>query len=114
MTFTSHDILTVEHYLREDGTNPFDEWIRGLDNTTKVKIVRRIDRFILGNLGDYKHVREGVFEARLDFGPGYRLYFLRDGSKIIVLLCGGDKGTQGRDIDRAVDFLRDYHSRREA
>lgn len=107
-------MLTVEHYLREDGTDPLDEWLGELDKRTKARIAQRIDRFTLGNLGDYKHLRDGVFEARLDFGPGYRLYFLRDGNKIIVLLCGGDKGTQGRDIDRAVDFLHDYHSRREA
>ncbi|KMJ53778.1 addiction module protein [Vogesella sp. EB] len=106
-------MLTVEHYLQENGADPFANWLMGLDKKTMARIVQRIDRFKLGNLGDHKHTREGVFEARLDFGPGYRLYFLRDGSKIIVLLCGGDKGTQDRDIDRAVDFLRDYHSRRE-
>jgi len=105
-------MLQVHHYLTNDSRNPFDEWASTLDKVTRARVAQRLDRMAHGNLGDYKHVKERVYEARLDFGPGYRLYFAREGLEIIVLLCGGDKGTQDRDIDRAVEFLRDYLTRR--
>jgi putative addiction module killer protein len=68
----------------------------------------RVLRFELGNLGDSKSVGAGVWEARLTFGPGYRLYFGKDGETVVVLLLGGAKGSQRRDIRRAQDFWRDY------
>ena len=67
-----------------------------------------MQRFELGNLGDHKHVGEGVWEARVMFGPGYRIYFGRDGGRIVILLCAGDKKGQSADITTAQAFWKDY------
>ena len=68
----------------------------------------RVLRFETGNLGDHKSVGSGVWEARLDFGPGYRIYFGKDGKSVILLLAGGSKASQGRDIRRAQTYWQDY------
>ena len=72
--------------------------------------LRRIER---GNFGDYKRVGEGVLEARLHFGPGYRIYFAQDGHNLVLLLCGGDKSTQENDVETAKAYWEDYQERRE-
>lgn len=83
-------------------TSVYSAWFRSLrDQTAKGRIVARIERVQLGNFGDAKSVGDGVHELRMDFGPGYRVYFTRRGERIILLLCGGDKGGQSRDIARA-------------
>lgn len=81
---------------------PFSEWMAGLrDSKGRAVIARRIERLSLGNFGDYKPVGDGVLELRVDFGPGYRVYFTRRGREIVILLCGGDKSSQAKDIARA-------------
>jgi len=105
-------MIQIEHYITSDGRDPFASWVDSLDKTTMAKIMQRIDRVACGNFGDAKYLRDGVSELRVDYGPGYRLYYTKEGDKIIVLLCGGNKGTQDRDIDRAVSNLRDYVSRK--
>jgi putative addiction module killer protein len=103
----------VEVYVARDGTEPFTEWLDGLrDRQARALIRVRLDRISLGNFGDSRPVGEGVTEARIDFGPGYRVYFGRDGEVLVVLLCGGDKGTQDRDIRRAREYWIDYRNRR--
>jgi putative addiction module killer protein len=83
-------------------TDAFRNWMTGLrDSRTKARIAARIDRLALGNPGDVEPVGEGVSELRIHFGPGYRVYFARRGPVLIVLLCGGDKSTQARDIEAA-------------
>ena len=83
-------------------TDIFDRWLSSLkDSKGKVAILRRISRARGGNLGDIKPVGGGVTELRLDVGPGYRLYFTRRGRTVILLLCGGDKPSQSRDIELA-------------
>jgi putative addiction module killer protein len=83
-------------------TSVFDIWLRGLrDRRAVVRIAARLDRLALGNPGDVKPVGVGLSEMRIDYGPGYRVYFLQRGSIFIVLLCGGDKATQQRDIEQA-------------
>ena len=83
-------------------TPEFDAWLRGLrDVRGRAVIARRIDRLASGHKGDAKAVGDGVQELRIDHGPGYRVYFVRRGERVIVLLCGGDKGSQARDIERA-------------
>ena len=80
-------------------TARFSKWLIGLrDATTRARITARIQRLALGNPGDVRPVGEGVSELRVDLGPGYRIYFVRRGAALIVLLCGGDKRTQDRDI----------------
>lgn len=93
-------------------TPEFQVWLDGLrDETARKRIASRILRAEGGNLGDHKSVetsREGVSEMRVDHGPGYRLYFVRRGSVLVVLLCGGDKRSQDRDFKRAEDLARKY------
>lgn len=105
--------LTVEYYQSPDGRSPFIEWLEGIGDLGTVQRIRhRIERFELGNLGDCKPVkgRSGLFEARLFFGPGYRLYFTLEKQRLVVLLCGGDKKTQRRDARRAAALLDAYRS----
>jgi putative addiction module killer protein len=102
----------VRIYARSDGSEPFTQWIRGLrDGATRNRIRQRIARVRLGNFGDTRSVGEGVQELRIPFGPGYRLYFGREGDAVVILLCGGDKSTQTRDIERAHDYWRDHRRR---
>ncbi|BAV65773.1 addiction module antitoxin RelB [Sphingobium cloacae] len=99
--YTSH----ISDSMETQQTPAFADWFDGLrDRKAKSKIAGRIARFELGLMGDVKSVGDGVSEARIDFGPGYRLYFTRRGNRLIVLLVGGDKSTQQRDIARAKDM----------
>lgn len=98
----------VLHYL-SGGKDVFGEWLDGLkDRTGRAAILKRIDRVEDGNFGDYRPVGEGVFEIRIHFGPGYRVYYGLDGLKIVLLLCGGDKATQQKDIRRAHELWGEY------
>jgi putative addiction module killer protein len=83
-------------------TPAFSDWMAGLrDHRARAKIAARIDRLVFGNPGDVASVGEGVSELRIHYGPGYRVYFVRRGRTLIVLLCGGDKSTQAKDIAAA-------------
>lgn len=105
----------IRNYLTVDGKNIFDEWLDSLrDRRAKAKIRARLDRVEDGNLGDCKSVAEGVFELRIDYGPGYRIYFGKENIIIILLLCGGDKSTQKQDVDKAQEYWKDYRSRDNA
>jgi putative addiction module killer protein len=88
-------------------TSIFDDWFSGLrDRQARAKIQARIDRAELGNLGDYKAVGEGVFEMRIFYGSGYRVYFVRRGAEIVILLAGGDKSTQSADIAKSIELSK--------
>jgi len=83
-------------------TAEFIDWITDLrDVSARARIAKRIDRIAQGNFGDVKSVGDGVSELRFTFGPGYRVYFTRKGDVVVILLCGGDKDSQARDIERA-------------
>jgi len=105
-------VLTMVHnkaMLEIIKTDTFERWLRGLkDRTAIARINARIRRMSIGNLGDIKMLRDGVAEVRIDFGPGYRLYFIRRGPLVIVLLAGGDKRTQDADINRAIVLAKDW------
>ena len=88
-------------------SDEFDAWLVGLkDHVGKAQIALRLDRAIKGNFGDCELVGEGVSEMRIHFGPGYRVYFTRRASVVYLLLLGGDKSTQKRDIRRAIEMAR--------
>ena len=103
--------MDVREYLTADGKNPYREWLDTLDVTPRARIQARVLRFSTGNLGDHKSVGGGIWEARVMFGPGYRIYFAKDGAQLLLLLLGGDKstsrqtwrehGSPGRRIRRA-------------
>lgn len=94
-------MVAVVHYVGHDGEDYFDRWMRRQSSDARARIQTRIDRIELGNLGDYKSVGKGVLELRIHFGPGYRVYFGRDGEALVILLGGGTKRRQGRDIEVA-------------
>ncbi len=99
-------------YCSRDGKLPFDDWLHDLrDQNAVARIVARIGRVRRGNLGDCKPVGEGVSELRVDYGPGYRVYFGQKGQTLVILLCGGDKRTQEHDIQIAKNYWRDYQER---
>ena len=86
-------------------TEEFERWLKALrDRSARTKVLVRIDRLVAGNPGDVRPVGGGISEMRIDHGPGYRAYFTRRGPVLIMLLCGGDKDTQERDIRRAKDI----------
>lgn len=103
---------SIEIYQKDDGSTPYFEWLSSLrDRRTVNRINQRVRRMELGNFGDFKHVGDGVLELRLFFGKGYRVYFAEHGSIIIVLLNGGDKSSQQRDIEQAKRYWSDYKER---
>lgn len=90
-------------------TAEFDTWLRSLKNReARSRILARIDRLAMGNAGDVKPVGSGVSEMRIDCGTGYRVYFAQRGSMCILLLCGGDKSSQKRDIEKAICFASEW------
>ncbi len=104
----------IEEYIAEDGTSPFAEWLNGLkDNRARMRLLARLDRASLGNLGDWKALSgaEGVAELRDPYGPGYRVYFSFVGQKIILLLAGSTKRDQKKALQRAKARLEDYKRR---
>ena len=100
--------LTIRIYLHKNGNEPFTEWIEDWDGAIQARINARIARFEDGHFGDHKSVGDGVLEARLFFGSGYRVYFSVQGNQIVLLLTGGDKSTQNKDIEQAKEFLKLY------
>ncbi len=102
------------HYQLPNGKHPFSEWLLALsDKRIQSRILARLDRVLFGNFGDTKLVDTGVWELRLHFGPGYRVYFGLDGQVLVILLFGGDKSTQDGDIKRAREHWKDYLKRKQ-
>ena len=105
----------IEHYLTADEQDDlYLKWLTRLrDRQAKVAVIRRVNRIEQGNFGDHQFCRDGVWELRVDVGPGYRVYYALAGQRIVLLLCGGDKRTQNADIDRAVNYWRDWQWRND-
>jgi putative addiction module killer protein len=105
-------LYEVLKYKSTSGKEPFGDWINSIkDTTTSIRIEKRIELIRNGNFGDYKYLENGIYELRFHFGSGYRVYYAKDGNKIIILLCGGDKSTQTKDIVRAKKYYKDYLQR---
>ena len=103
---------TLKIYQQSDGKKPFDIWINALkDKMSQARIRARLDKVTIGNLGDFKSVGDGVCELRFSFGPGFRIYFAFDKEDIILLLLGGDKSSQDKDIKKAKEYWIDYLKR---
>jgi putative addiction module killer protein len=104
--------MELLRYVTESGRDVFREWLDALHDARAVtRIVMRTDRLADGNFGDCKPLREGLWELRIDYGPGYRVYYARVGQTCLLLLCGGDKRKQSSDIERTIDYLKDYKRR---
>lgn len=106
-----NDIIStwsIEIYTDEKGDAPFEEWLFSLDTSLQLRVIARLDRMRDGNFGDSKILQGGIIELRLHFGSGYRVYYGKIGKRIVLLLCGGEKGSQQRDINKALKFWKDY------
>ena len=105
-------MLELRYYLTSDGQSPFESWFTDLEAASAAKVSVALARLEQGNLSNVKTVGEGVLEYRIDWGPGYRVYFGRDGETLVILLTGGTKQRQARDIARAKEFWTDYRRRK--
>ncbi len=109
---TNTHLIELRDYLDVSGKRPIRRWLDGLDSATRARVTRALVQLSLGNMSEVKGVGGGVLERRLDFGPGYRIYFGRDGEALIILLAGGTKSRQQRDIVTAQTYWEDYKRRK--
>lgn len=99
----------IKYFVTKSGNSPFENWFNRLENIAKVIVIRIIQRVAKGGARkSVKALKDGVFEIRILHGSGYRVYFAEDGKNLILLLVGGDKKTQSRDIDKAKEYWRNY------
>lgn len=103
----------LENYFTSGGLCPVAEWLDSLDGKTVSRITLYLDRLENGNVSSLKTVGHGVYEMKMDFGPGYRIYLGREGYRLIILLYGGSKQRQQKDIQRAKDYWQDYKNRKK-
>jgi putative addiction module killer protein len=106
------EVIEIRQYIDRSGRNPFDRWFQSLDDDTQARIVVSLDRLERENLSGTKSVGGGVLELRLDYGPGFRIYFGRDGERLVILLGGGTKRRQQADIARASALWMEYKRRK--
>ena len=104
-------MLEIRHYVDALGRNAFERWFEKLDGGTRARITVALDQVENGNFSTAKGIRN-IFELRLDFGPGYRIYFGKDGDTLVILLAGGTKDRQQNDIERAQALWREYKQRK--
>ena len=106
------NFIRIEMYVTEEGKVPFSKWLHSLkDRKDRAKVRVCLDRVRLGNMGKYKSIGKGVSEIKINYGPGYRIYFGEAGKKVILLLLGGDKKKQQTDIKKAQEYWADYKMR---
>jgi putative addiction module killer protein len=105
---TISNVIEIRQYIDRQGRNPFDRWFEKLDNTTQARITIALDRLERGNFSAAKGVGTGLFELRLDFGPGYRIFFGKDSETLVILLGGGTKKRQQLDIEAAQALWQEY------
>jgi putative addiction module killer protein len=105
-------VLDVREYIDAAGRSPFTKWLRALSVHAAAKVATALERIADGNLSNVKAAGDGVLEHKIDFGPGYRIYFGRDGDRLIILLAGGTKKRQQEDIRQAKANWRDYRNRK--
>ena len=105
-------MLDVREYIDADGRSPFTKWLRALNVQAAAKVATALERIAAGNLSNVKGVGGGVLEYKIDFGPGYRIYFGRDGGRLVILLAGGTKKRQQADVRLAQVNWEDYRKRK--
>ena len=107
-------MFDIQNYLSPAGDDPYANWLASLaDRQARARVLVRIGRMASGNFGDAKPVGNGVWDARVDWGPGYRIYYAQAGKRLILLLIGGDKRKQQSDIDQAHEYWEDWQQRRK-
>ncbi len=107
-------MFEVQTYLSPNGQDPYAQWLAALaDRQARARVLVRVGRMAAGNFGDSKPIAEGVWELRIDWGPGYRVYYAQAGKRLVLLLAGGDKRTQQADITAALANWHDWQQRRK-
>jgi putative addiction module killer protein len=106
------EVSEIRQYINRSGRNPFERWFDKLDDDTQARITVSLDRLEQGNFSVAKSIGSGVHELRLDFGPGYRIYFGKDGERLVILLGGGTKRRQQADIAAAHALWQEYKQRK--
>ena len=105
-------MFEIRHFVTDAAKDVYLDWFLSLrDSKVRIAIDRRINRIELGNFGDHKFCRDGIWELRIDVGPGFRVYYAKAENKIVLLLCGGDKKTQDADISLARKYWQDWQRR---
>ena len=112
MTLMPEMINIINEYLTESGVSPYSDWLQSLrDPKARARIIIQVDRMELGLFGDSKPIGDGLSELRIHYGPGYRVYYGKEGKHIYLVLCGGGKSTQAKDIKSAKTYWQDYKRR---
>jgi putative addiction module killer protein len=106
-------VIDLREYLDKEGSSSFGDWFERLNSPASEKVAVALYRLASGNFSNVKSVGTGVLEYRIDFGPGYRIYFGRDGERLVILLGGGSKQRQDRDVRQAIDRWSDYKKRKK-
>ena len=107
-------MFEVQTYLSPNGQDPYAQWLAALaDRQARARVLVRVGRMAAGNFGDCKPIAEGVWELRIDWGPGYRVYYAQAGKRLVLLLAGGDKRAQQSDITAALANWHDWQQRRK-
>lgn len=103
----------INEYIDANGKVPYSAWLSSLkDKKARAIVIARVDRMEIGNFGNSKALGDGVLELRIDYGSGYRVYYAREDTSVYLLLCGGDKSSQHKDIELAKRYWIDYHMRK--
>jgi putative addiction module killer protein len=105
-------MIDVREYIAPDGHSPYGDWFNRLNSQAAAKVATRLTRLAGGNFSNVKGVGSGLFEYKIDFGPGYRIYFGKEGERLVILLGGGTKKRQQHDISTALAHWQDYKRRR--
>jgi putative addiction module killer protein len=113
-SYVTGSALALRYYVAADDGRPFEEWFNALDAIAAAKVTTALNRLGEGNLSNVKSVGQGALEYRINYGPGYRVYFGRDGSTLVILLTGGAKRRQQRDIALAISLWADYRRRKRS
>jgi len=105
--------IDVREYVDAAGKSPFTKWLRALNVQAATRVATALERIAAGNFSNVQSVGEGVSEYKINFGPGYRIYFGKDGQRLVILLAGGAKKRQGADIAKAKENWKDYKRRKD-
>ena len=106
-------VIRIVQYVSRDGKDRFGEWLRAQPSLVRTRVQARINRIRMGNFGDYRGLGQGISELRIHSGPGYRVYYGRDGNHLVILLAGGTKRRQAGDIARAQALWREYKQEKQ-
>jgi putative addiction module killer protein len=110
--FMTNQVYEIEIYSDDKGKKPFTEWLESIEKADRARIKARLDRILIGNMGDYRHIESEIHELRFKNHSGFRIYYAKEDNTIVILLNAGNKDTQNKDIERAKYYWKDYNKRK--